>query len=227
MNEKCWLKEHCNKIDCDRFCKKFFKVNFLYDMSLIPYNRRKHTNLYIDNDGSDEKEFEKLSSIESNILDFINNGDNLFLFSSNMGNGKTEWSLRLAERFISRIWATSDLTCRVLFISVPRFLLELKDNIANKSEYVEHIKKYVTTCDLVIWDDIATKLGTEFELSHLLSIIDNRMSNNKANIFTSNISPENLSSFLEPRLASRIANSSIQVMLQGADKRNLKYLLKK
>ena len=223
MNEKCWLKEHCNKIDCDRFCKKFFKVNFLYDMSLIPYNRRKHTNLYIDNDGSDEKEFEKLSSIESNILDFVNNGDNLFLFSSNMGNGKTEWSLRLAERFISKIWATSDLTCRVLFISVPRFLLELKDNIANKSEYVEHIKKYVTTCDLVIWDDIATKLGTEFELSHLLSIIDTRVNNGKSNIYTSNVSGVELSKALGDRLYSRIVNYSTYVLeFKGKDKRGIK-----
>ena len=223
MNEKCWLKEHCNKIDCDRFCKKFYKVNFLYDMSLIPYNRRKHTNLYIDNDGSDEREFETLSRIESNILEFVNNGDNLFLFSSNMGNGKTEWSLRLAERFISKIWATSDLTCRVLFISVPRFLLELKDNIANKSEYVEHIKKYVTTCDLVIWDDIATKLGTEFELSHLLSIIDTRVNNGKSNIYTSNVSGVELSKALGDRLYSRIVNYSNYVLeFKGKDKRGIK-----
>ena len=140
-----------------------------------------------------------------------------------MGNGKTEWSLRLAERFISKIWATSDLTCRVLFTSVPRFLLELKDNIANKSEYVEHIKKYVTTCDLVIWDDIATKLGTEFELSHLLSIIDTRVNNGKSNIYTSNVSGVELSKSLGDRLYSRIVNYSTYVLeFKGKDKRGIK-----
>ena len=32
------------------------------------------------------------------------------------------------------------------------------------NEYITHIKKYVTDCDLVVWDDIGTKIGTEFEI---------------------------------------------------------------
>ena len=79
---------------------------------------------------------------------------------------------------------------------------------------------------MVIFDDISSKMGTEFEISHLLSIIDTRLNNNKANIFTSNIAPENLVTFLDSRLASRIANTSIKILLLGADKRNLKYILK-
>ena len=40
----------------------------------------------------------------------------------------------------------------------------------------------VTKCDLVVWDDIGSKNGTEFEVSHLLSIIDQRINNGKSNI---------------------------------------------
>ena len=65
----------------------------------------------------------------------------------------------------------------VLFIGVPRFLLELKANISQKSEYIEDIEDSVLDADLVVWDDIGSKNGTEFEVSHLLSIIDTRINN--------------------------------------------------
>lgn len=193
----------------------------------MTWKQREHIDLLLDEDNKDIEAFEQLKLIENSIKDFVEEGDNLYIYSNICGNSKTSWANRLAQTYIERIWFQSELKCKVLFISVPRFILELKDNITNASEYINQIKANVLNCDLVIWDDISSKVGTEFEISHLLSIIDNRLNNNKANIFTSNISPENLSSFLEPRLASRIANSSIQVQLQGADKRNLKYLLKK
>lgn len=202
---------------------KYFKINTLYDLSLIPLNKRTHVNLRIDDDGKDEEAFIKLKEIENNIVDFINSGKSLFLYSSITGNGKTLWTLRMVETYFNKIWLKSELKCKVLFISVPRFLLELKSNISEKSEYVEHINNNVLDCDLVIWDDIATKLGTEFELSHLLSIIDTRINNGKSNMFTSNLSGVELNKALGDRLYSRIQNySDVVIELQGKDKRGIK-----
>ena len=129
----------------------------------------------------------------------------------------------MVEAYFNKIWLKSELKCKVLFISVPRFLLELKSNISEKSEYVEHINENVLDCDLVVWDDIATKLGTEFELSHLLSIIDTRINNGKSNMFTSNLSGVELNKALGDRLYSRIQNySDVVIELQGKDKRGIK-----
>ena len=223
MNDNCWMKEYCNQIDCNTFCMKFYKINVLYDLSLIPLTKRKHIKLRIDDDGKDEQAFNQLKEIENNIVDFINNGKSLFLYSSITGNGKSLWTLRMVETFFNKVWLKSELKCRVLFISVPRFLLELKSNINEKSEYIEHINENVLDCDLVIWDDIATKLGTEFELSHLLSIIDTRINNGKSNMFTSNLSGVELNRALGDRLYSRIQNYSDYVIeLQGKDKRGIK-----
>ncbi len=83
------MKKYCNQIDCDTFCMKYFKINTLYDLSLIPLNKRTHVNLRIDDDGKDEEAFIKLKEIENNIVDFINSGKSLFLYSSITGNGKT------------------------------------------------------------------------------------------------------------------------------------------
>ena len=77
------------------------------------------------------------------------------------------------------------------------------------------------TADLVVWDDIAAKSGSEFELNHLLNAINTRMDAGKSNIFTSNLGKRELTNALGERLASRICNKSIDIELQGADKRYL------
>lgn len=97
----------------------------------------------------------------------------------------------------------------------------MKANITSPNEYYQHIRKYVDDCDLVVWDDIANKSGTEFEISNLLSIINGRINKGKANIYTSNIAPQALVELLDIRLASRIANQSECIQFKGGDKRYL------
>jgi DNA replication protein DnaC len=196
-------------------------MDSLYSAALMTESQKQHLTLRVDNDGTDLEQFKQLAGIEQNICKFIEEGKNLYLHSSNCGNGKSSWSLRLAEAYFNKIWARSEAKCRVLFISVPRFLLALKDNITAKNAYVEYIKDNVLEADLVIWDDIAAKMGSEFELTHLLNIIDNRLALGKSNIYTSNLNKQQLYTALGERLTSRIANMSIDIELFGTDKRIL------
>ena len=219
----CYLKAICNGKDCDKdFCLRKYKMDSLYSAALMSENQKQHIILRVDEDGTDLEQFKQLAEIEKNIISFIKEGKNLFLHSSNAGNGKSSWSIRLIEAYFNRIWARSDGSCRALFISVPRFLLALKDNISNKSAYIEYIKENALEADLVVWDDIATKASSEFEASHLLSIIDNRIALGKSNIYTSNLNRQQLYTALGERLTSRVANMSIDIELFGSDKRNLK-----
>lgn len=114
------------------------------------------------------------------------------------------------------------MTCKALFINVPRYLLAIKDSISNYNAYAAHIKENVNNADLVIWDDIATKGVTEFESENLLAIIDNRMNEGKANIFTSNVGAEDMESLLGPRLTSRLKNFSEWIVFNGKDKRSVR-----
>jgi DNA replication protein DnaC len=197
-------------------------MDSLYAAALMTENQKQHITLRVDADGTDLDQFKQLAGIEQNICKFIEEGKNLYLHSANCGNGKSSWSLRLVEAYFNKIWARSEPKCRVLFISVPRFLLALKDNITEKNAYVEYVKENVLEADLVIWDDIAAKMGSEFELTHLLNIIDNRLALGKSNIYTSNLNRQQLYTALGERLTSRIANMSIDIELFGSDKRNLK-----
>lgn len=219
---KCYLYEVCNHKDCDKdFCLRKYKMDSLYSAALVTDSQKQHLVLRVDADGTDLEQFKQLANIEQNICKFVAEGKNLYLHSANCGNGKSSWSLRLTEAYFNKIWARSETKCRVLFISVPRFLLALKDSISAKNAYVDYIKENVLEADLVIWDDIAAKMGSEFELTHLLNIIDNRLALGKSNIYTSNLNKQQLYTALGERLTSRIANMSIDIELHGADKRIL------
>lgn len=221
-NKNCPYISRCTHVDCDKFCLKRFKTEYYFDSAFIPKDRRVKQLLHIDSDRKDEGAFTRLAEIENNIETFVENGNNLYIYSQNVGNGKTSWALRLANNYINKVWIKKDMEPIVLFISVPRFLLELKANISNKSDYIEHINKYVLNCPLVIWDDIGSKNGTEFEVSHLLSIIDNRINNGKSNIYTSNLNDNELHQLLGDRLYSRVYNYSECINIVGRDKRALK-----
>ncbi len=220
--QNCFLFDNCSRKDCNKdFCIRKYKMDSLYSAALMTEAQKKHIILRVDEDGTDLEQFKQLAAIEQNIVSFVGEGKNLYLHSANCGNGKSSWSLRLVEAYFNKIWARTEVKCRVLFISVPRFLLALKDNITAKNAYVEYIKENVLEADLVVWDDIAAKMGSEFELTHLLNIIDNRLALNKSNIYTSNLNRQQLYTALGERLTSRIANMSVDIELFGADKRIL------
>lgn len=221
----CWLRgnqtcseKHCND---ENGCLILYKLDYLYNEAGVDLKLRKKKTLVIDADGTDLNEFTKLKSIEDNIVKFVEEGHQLFLHSSIAGNGKTSWSIRLCQSYFNKIWLKTNLKCRALFINVPSFLIALKANISNPNAYYKHIQENVLDCDLVIWDDIGTKAASSFEHENLLSIIDTRINNGKANIFTSNLSDSEMQDCLGDRLASRICNLDYNIELKGGDKRGL------
>ncbi len=221
-NSKCWLKDNCSHIDCDKFCMRHYKLDYLYNQALISDVQRKHITFKIENGAIGEEDleaFKSLQKIENNILDFVANGDSLYIHSKICGNGKTSWALRLVQTYFNKIWPYCNLECKALYINVPRFLLALKDNITTKSDYVEHIKENVLDCDLVVWDEIGTKGLTQFEHENILSLINARIDLGKANIYTSNLTDEELHTAIGDRLYSRIVNLSDTYVFNGADRR--------
>lgn len=216
--DNCKLNSNCKYVECT--CIRFFKIDFLLTNALLSDNQKVKKKLVVDENGVDKDKFEQLLTIQKNIKSFVDSGNNLYIHSCIPGNGKTSWAIRLLQAYIHKIWPESPLECRCLFINVPKFLLELKSNISKHSDYIEFINENILKADLVVWDDIATKSATEFEHEHLLSLIDNRLFENKSNIFTSNINPENLSLLLGDRLASRIKQSKI-IEFKGKDKRGV------
>lgn len=218
----CWLKQKCKKFGtCDTFCMKLFKLNELYDKAGISLKQRQHVDLRVDSDGTDSDKFKLLKGYCDNIESFVENGNCLYIHSTTTGNGKTSWALRFVEKYFDSIWWKSDLTCKALYISVPRFILALKASISNPDPYIDYINENVLKADLVVLDEVGIKAATTFEMEHLLDIVNTRIELGKSNIYTSNLTDNELRERLGDRLYSRIANYSYNVELKGMDKRGL------
>ena len=223
--KNCWLKDNCKKYidnkECGDFCIKLFKLDSLYNNALISLPQRKHINLRLDNDGTDREEFLALKQIENNIEDFISKGNSLYIHSTITGNGKTQWALRLVQSYFNKIWYKADLECKALFIHVPRFLISLKDAINKPSDYIDYIKDNILKADIVIFDELGTKVATPFEFENLLSMINTRIDLGKSNVYTSNLTDEEFREKLGDRLYSRVNNLAINIELKGQDKRGI------
>lgn len=225
LSNQCWMQDYCVRGEShscpEGFCIKLFKIDSLYREALISEKQRKHVNLRIDADGTDREAFKILKSIEENIESFIGEGKNLYIHSSTYGCGKTSWALRMIESYINKIWYKADLGCKILFIHVPRFLISLKESISKPSEYIDHIKSNFLSADLVVFDELAAKTNTEYEMDQLLNLINSRLDEGRSNIYTSNLTDMELEDKVGGRLASRILGLSTNILLKGKDKRGI------
>lgn len=227
MNISCQYKNTCKRNSClletENSCIRQIKLDALFRETLLTPAQLEEKTLYYDADGTDAEEFRKLhNEVYSDVYNWVKHGHNLYLFSLTPGNGKTSWATKIIRGYIYRIWPEASLTCKALFIHVPTFLLELKASISKDSAYIDHILNSIESADLVVWDDIATKTTTEFEGENLLSYLERRLMQGKANIFTSNVLPSDLHNAVGDRLTSRILNASEVIEFNGTDKRSLR-----
>jgi DNA replication protein DnaC len=163
--------------------------------------------------------YKKLQAKSDAILNFIEEGNNLYIYSENCGNGKTTWAIRLMYSYFDKIWHKSCFDCKALFVSVPKFLYNCKRSISQDVKGFEELCNLISEVDLVIWDDIGEMKASDYEHQILFQYIDDRINSRKSNIYTSNKNKEQLEDVLGVRLASRIYNCSECVEFLEEDKR--------
>lgn len=190
-------------------------MKYLMDNSGIPKNRQIPKSLVAD---IDLEPYSKLADIKADIVNFVNNGENLFICSKYTGNGKTSWSLKLLLKYFDEIWAGNGFRVRGVFVNVPTLLLQLKNfNHPLSEEY----KRNLMEADLVVWDEIASTSISTYDYGNLLMFLDYRFSAGKSNIFTSNATTqEDIEKSVGSKLTSRIWNCSEIIEFRGKDRRH-------
>ena len=220
---KCWYTSACGKYgspECNASCIRYMEMDFLMQNSGIP--RNKQYSVLLTPSKEDVQAFLTLKEIKDDIIAFVENGESVYIYSDNFGNGKTSWAIKLMQKYFDGVWAGNGFRCRGIFIHVPTFLTKIKEGISRKDEDFETLKSRLMTVDLVIWDDIAaTKLG-DFDHANLLTYIDQRKLNQLSNIYTGNLDQDELQDALGNRLASRVWNDSTLVKFVGADRRGIR-----
>lgn len=168
---------------------------------------------------ADLKTFENLKYIQDNVKQFVNEGKNLLICSRSAGNGKTTWAVKIAKSYIDKVSQFAFVNdTPVVFINVNNFLNEKKLAINDKSmlSRLNKIEKTILSAKLVIFDDIADKTLSEYDMNTMYYWIDYRTANLKSCIFTSNQLPEQLKNTLNGKMYSRIVNySQIEKITDG------------
>lgn len=219
-NFDCWYKEVCSNFrdDCDKTCGRFAEMKFLMEHSNIPKNKQRPIVLYPSE--CDYKSFVRLNEIKDNIVEFVEDGKNLYITSEIVGNGKTSWALKLLMKYFDEVWDGNGFRVRGLIVHVPTFLAKCKDFKTTDEEF-EELKRLVLDVDLVVWDDIAGVTMSNYDYSQLLVCLDAREFKGLSNIFTGNISQrESLLDALGAKITSRIWNSNTEIVqFYGGERR--------
>lgn len=220
--ETCPYKDVCSIRDtyeCNGGCIRYMEMHYLLSVSGVPKSKWIPMPLIPEN--MDVESFTRLKTIKDDILNFVNDGCSLYLYSNTTGNGKTSWAIKILLKYFDEVWCGNAFTPRGLFINVPHFLRMVTENVTNPTQEFKELKQLLISIDLVVWDDIgATKLS-DYDHKNLLSFIDQRILAEKANIYTGNLAGEHLPDALGQRLASRVYYESSVVELKGQDRRGL------
>lgn len=211
----CWYKNKCTN-KCSDSCIRYKLMHSLFSQSNLPECQWDYKTLHCGK--YDLESFKQLNSISESIVDFVACGNQLYIHSSNCGNGKTSWAIRLMWSYFDKIWHKSSFDCKALFVNTSKFLYNCKRSISQSVEGFEDLCNLISTVDLVVWDDITCAKVTDYEHQILFQYIEDRICSGKANIFTGNHNRDDCVEIIGDRLTSRIFSDYSVEFLEG-DKR--------
>lgn len=214
--QSCWYKRICTE-QCFENCIRYKLMYSLFKQSRLPEALWDYKPLTCKD--KDYQAFKELQAKSDAILNFIEAGNNLYIYSENCGNGKTTWAIRLMYSYFDKIWHKSCFDCKALFVSVPKFLYNCKRSISQDVKGFEELCNLISEVDLVVWDDIGEMKASAYEHQILFQYIDDRINSKKSNIYTSNKNKGQLEDVSGVRLASRIYNCSECIEFLEEDKR--------
>ena len=164
----------------------------------------------------DKKKYEYLALVKQNIEDFIKQGCSLYIYSRYPGNGKTSWAIKLLNEHIKNVCESDNNNDLVgLFVNVDELLVSQVKPLKISQYYLDLCKNV----DLLILDDIGCSKITVLEEQILRTIINTRLLNGKATIYTSTVIDGDLDDNIGPRLANMVLDGSIIVELKNKPQR--------
>lgn len=199
----CWYQQGCNLFTegCQKTCHRYLQMSYLIENCGMP-----DANKYIKPlvpEKQDVPAFMRLKQIKDNIVDFVEQGCNIYITSKKLGNGKTTWSLKLLYKYFDEVWCGNGFVPRGYFVYVPEFLNRYSYNYKSSDEFKD-LAKLLKSVDLVVWDDIAYSKLTQTECTVLNTFVDYRLMKGKSNIFTGCLLGREIATNLDERLYTRL-----------------------
>lgn len=172
---KCYASDYCqkDKSSCSDVCGGYRVLRALYNLSRIP-ERYRYTIALKPENGEDLEAFTTLDNYKNDVLSMVDEGRGLYIWGKSTGNGKTSWACKIMSYFFRKIAFNTGLENEGLYIFLPTFLEDLRDNYDNKDPEFDEILRMIKTCRLLIIDDIGAERVTDWVRERMVSIINTR-----------------------------------------------------
>lgn len=146
--------------------------------------------------------------------DFTAGSPSLLMYGRT-GLGKTHLSLAIAEVVVEKGYT-------VVYNSTPNIMNKIEKEHFGKVQTNEDTMEMLSTCDLLILDDLGAEFQTSFTVSALYNIINNRLLASLPTIISTNLDPKALEEKYTERIASRFIGTYINLGFCGNDVRQVK-----
>ncbi len=169
--------------------------------------------LSIFSDNGERSDKKRMAKMFEDIKEFADKFEyNNIIFFGRTGIGKTHISLATANALIEKGYD-------VIYISAPSLFIKLeKERFSKDGNYSELLDR-VIECDLLIIDDLGAEMRTQFTISALYQIVNERLNARKPMMINTNLSVEEIDSCYEERIASRIYGNFSAYQFVGKDVR--------
>lgn len=163
--------------------------------------------------------------VRQNISSFVANGQNLWIWSSTSGNGKSYRASVIGITYIlTQVLQGNKVENCIKYVYIPKLITdyELADMYSYDNDKRQQFLDYVDSLndsDLVIWDGLGYGSDSRIETVIIRAIINNRLNSNKSNLFISNKSLPEVNNIIGKDLYQRLNNSSLIVSFSGPDLR--------
>jgi DNA replication protein DnaC len=141
----------------------------------------------------------------SNILQQIKNlnkTESCFIWSDKSGNGKTHLAVAWLRY---HLWRGKNC----LFTTAPLLIIGLRSSFDNELYSEEQLIEKYSSIPYLVVDDIGVEKNTEYAMQCWYVIVNNRYSEMKPTIYTSNYRLDEIASKLGNRIASRLSAGKV------------------
>lgn len=153
----------------------------------------------------DHEAWKWLEDYRSNVVENVQKGLNIVITSPIVGNGKTSWAIRLLQRYIAETALDGRLVTKGVFC-VSSSMLEIFGDFGyfeTSVEFFDYLNR-LKNCELLVIDEIGSGRLTQVSYNHFYDLVNYRVDNNLATIYTTNYNDAQIKDVLGERLYSRI-----------------------
>lgn len=231
ISDKCKVAGHLPQ--CTEDCVPFISVMARFKAAGIPID---YQDIFLDNSPAKEEQSDIYNALNAYVESFSKDDvrvKSIYLFSTNPGTGKTTTASALLNEYIKRrfhyyIKRGEQVPSTLgLFIDINQ--LQMRYNLAamtNNQDELEEIKRdlrKISEVEFAVLDDVGVRKDASESFRSLVhSVVNERITNHRPTVYTSNLPINDMRRVFDDRLGDRISDMTAEFTFKGQSKRGVR-----